>query len=263
MALHAERLAALDGWLLIRRGFALYRRNPARLNFLCVSAWMLLLSVNLMPFVGQVLSQILLPILLVGLLNACRLTEAGQPLAVQVLFSGFTGEVRPLVRLGLVYILISTLVVVGYLLGVAPDLAPLLAGSLKPPVDAEKFDTLIQHIFILINLNMLLCAPVLFAVPLVAWYHLPAGKALFFVLIGLRRNLAPLLVMYLCLLSLGMALPWTVGQLASGLPAGLRQLLPIAILLALMFVFIPTALASFYCAVRAIFRDNHHVDAHA
>ena len=187
------------GWLI--DGFAIFRRKPALLGFLVLGYWLSMAVVSAIPYVGQMISFILIPAFSVSLMNACRLIATDEEIPPQVLFSGFHRNLQTLFTLGAVYVVV-TLVILG--------LAALFDGGLLFRMlvlgaipDNEALND--SSLFIAAQLTICLLIPVMmafwFAPILVAWHDMSAGKSLFFSLIACARNWRAFLV-YLLALSL-------------------------------------------------------------
>jgi len=93
-------------------GFALFRRNPVMLGMLVVAYWFTVLFLNVVPFVGVLVASLAIPGLSVGLMQAARNLERGQPIGLQTLYGSLKDNGRTLVALGALY-LCATLGVLG------------------------------------------------------------------------------------------------------------------------------------------------------
>ena len=105
--MQALKLKPSFGWIWIRAGWRLFRRQPLAFVALLFFYWLLLLSASavigwvahglglLLPFAsadliaafGSVLVAMFTPALTVGFMQACRSTEAGQPVHPLLLFA--------------------------------------------------------------------------------------------------------------------------------------------------------------------------------
>ena len=257
--MRAERFSPAAGWRWAVDGFALFRKGPGFVNFLWFATLFGVLGASLFPLIGAAVGTLLVPGLLAGIFNGCRSLERGEKPNPAVLLSAFEQSPSVLLRVGAAYLLVSSAVsVVSFLLAV-DALRPLLSGqSVNAPMDPEVAKQVWVHFFITLQGALLLSSPTLVAAPLVAWHGLPVGKALFFALVGLLRNLAPLGLLYLIwmMVSLGLLLLLFSaghGVLGSGL------LLMVSFTQA--FVVVPAAIASFYRAISDIFQRDGEPDS--
>ena len=83
--MRAQTLPAAAGWRWILGGFAIFRRNPPMLSMLVVTYWFTVIFLNILPVVGAIAASLLIPGLSVGLMQAARNLERGQPVGVQTL----------------------------------------------------------------------------------------------------------------------------------------------------------------------------------
>ena len=234
-------------WLL--GGVALWRKSPALITFYAFAYLLVLLLLSLMPFVGQIATALLMPVLSLGVLNGCRAVDEGRRAGPELLFSGFRQHPRALITVGGLYFAAS-LATLG--------LTMLLDGGLlfdimqgKTALDESAADDGRLNLALIVAL--LLSTPVLMAywfAPLLAgWFGQPAGKALFFSLVVCWRNWKPFLGYGINLLVFGLALPGLVISVLSLVSPALGGLVSIA----LPMLLIPIVCASFYVNAREIF----------
>lgn len=255
--MRADTLPAAAGWHWVRGGFTLFRANPGFLNFLWFSTWLMVMGVSLLPLIGQAIGSLVMPGLLVGILNGCRAIDRGEKLDLAMVFSGFKAARASVLRIGMIYLVVSSLVFALSLMLTSDTLEPLLSGKTSPTeVDPVVAAQLLMQLVITLQVALVLSSPTLVAAPLAAWYGLSVSKALFFAMIGIVRNVLPLTVLYLALLLLSFGLPYVLASVIGEMPAIVKTLGQLALMFALAFVFMPTAFASFYLAIRDIFQPD-------
>lgn len=253
--MQAVKLDAIAGWRWIAFGYAIFRRNPAMMLSLSMSYWLILLLAGMFPMVGSVLSAVLAPGLSVGIMNACRQIDRGQPVAFNSLFSGFRHNPRALLALGALYfaatigaLALTTLVDDG-------TLFRLMTGGKLDPDEFSRQDFQYAAQF-----AMLLMAPVImawwYAPMLASWHGTPVAKALFFSLVACWRNWKPFLAYSLAALLLTLPPLFMIGLLASGGGGGMAILLSLPVLLFLA----PLFFASFYVSYRDVFVNPDPLD---
>lgn len=88
-------------WL--KQGWQLFLRNPGVWIAIAVIMLIVLFVLGLIPFLGQLLVMLALPVLLGGLLQGCRALSAGAELKIDHLFAGFRDQFGPLVTVGVFY----------------------------------------------------------------------------------------------------------------------------------------------------------------
>lgn len=111
-------VAASRGWNWIVDGFRLFRREPlAWILLVATVAVLLIVSMILQP-VGTLIGSLLSPVLLAGLMTACRVAERGEEPEISHLFSAFPTHAAPLVTIGGVH-LVGNIIAVGVVYMVA------------------------------------------------------------------------------------------------------------------------------------------------
>ncbi len=232
------------------------------------------LSSDLIATVGGVLVAILTPALTVGFMQACRNASApgGLPAHPLTLFAPFRlgrRVLRSLLALGAIQVVALVLIVLasGTLqtsidgattpkekppAATAPAASPPSAstGAARPApatpasgeldeatVRREAFARLMQGLLYMPIALLMWYAPIL-----AAWHGLPAGKALFFSMVAVWRNLGPFVVY-----GLGWAAIWIGLSLAFGLLVGMIGSPNLATLLAVPLVML--LLTWMYCSM--------------
>ncbi len=110
--MRAQTLPPAAGWQWIIGGFAIFRRNPVMLGMLVVAYWFTVFFLNIVPVLGILIASLAIPGLSVGLMQAARNVERGQPVGLQTLYGSLRENGRTLAILGALY-LCCTLGVLG------------------------------------------------------------------------------------------------------------------------------------------------------
>jgi hypothetical protein len=249
----AQTLPAAAGWRWIGTGFAIFRRNPPLLAMLVVAYWFTVIFLNVLPVLGALAAAMIAPGLSVGLMQAARNLERGQPAGFNTLFGGLRENTRTLLALGGLYLL-CTLGILGVsaMIDGGNMLHYLLANSRAERAPFEEADFTLPALTV-----MLLFTPVLmaywFAPMLAAWHRLPLVKSLFFSFIACYMNWRPFLVYGLGLLLVAGILPGLLlGLLLVIFPEGVSFITGI-VTVPMVLVIAPAVFASFYASYRDIF----------
>jgi hypothetical protein len=241
------------GWRWISGGFAIYRRNPLVLSMLVVSYWFAVVFLNLLPFVGALAASAVIPGLSVGLMQAARNIERGQPATIQTLFGGFRENTRTLLLLGALYLL-ATLAALGLstIIDGGDLLRYMLASTREERAAFDEADFTLPALLVAIFMTPVLMAW-WFAPVLAAWHRQPLGKSLFFSFVACSMNWRPFVVYGLGLLLVAAVIPGILlGLLLIVLP-GLQHLATILVSVSMALIVAPTVFASFYVGYRDIF----------
>ena len=247
----------VNGWLWLKQGWGLFRRQPAEWMLLTMVFLLLSGVVNWIPLLGPYLATILIPALSVGLLQACAATEAGNKPAPGMLLLPFRSDGKPLLAMGMLYLLAmlaalgaSSLLDGGTLLrqvlfGQAPDVATLSDGRYSQAL----------------LLAALLGAPMFmafwFAPMLVSWGRLGVAQSLFYSFFASLRNWKAMSVygmaLFVALTAASLAIAM-VGVAAGASIAAMR-----GVMVGLALVMMPAITCSFYLSYRDIFPHDASV----
>jgi hypothetical protein len=233
-------------WL--REGVALWLRNPALLTFVAFGYLLVLLVVSMFPFIGQAIASLLMPVVSLGVLNACRAVDAGRKVGPDVLFSGFRSNLPELIKIGGIYLIASFSVL--FLTTLADDgaLMSVMTGG-KIDEDTATDPSLTIALLVAFALSTPVMMAYWFAPLLAGWWKLPAAKALFFSFHACLRNWRPFLAYAIGLALFGALLPGLVIGVVGMISPTLATLLSVP----LPLVLVPVVFASFYVNAKEVF----------
>lgn len=245
--MQALTLPARRGWRWIVDGYLIYSKSRLMLSLIVFAYWLMMMTVNSVPVIGQVIATVCLPALSVSMMNAFRRVDQGGVLAPQMLFSGFAVNLRTLLMLG------------GLYLGAA-----LLIFSIASLVDdgvlfnlfviGGQFDSSLSTSAVLLSAQIAtaLFFPLVmaywYAPVLAAWHGHSVFKSLFFSLVACLRNWRAFLVYSLGLLVCALAMLFLSGMI-SALLSGAGRLS----FMVVGFIAMPIVYASFYVSYRDVF----------
>lgn len=251
--MRAQTLPANAGWRWIGAGFAIYRRNPILLSMLVLAYWFTILLLNVLPVIGAVAASLIIPGLSVGLMQAARNLERGQPIGIQTLYGGLKENTRTLIALGALY-LACTIAILGIsaLLDGGDLLGFMLAGKPTDRAAMEESNFALPALIV-----MLLMAPVMmaywFAPVLAAWHKLSLGRALFFSFVACWINWRPFLAFGAGILLVAAIIPGLLLGVLLALFPGAQSFISALILMPMLLAVAPVVFASFYASYRDIF----------
>lgn len=258
-----QTLPAAAGWRWLAAGFAIFRRNPPLLTMLVVSYWLTVLLLNILPVIGAVAASLIIPGLSVGLMQAARDLDRGQPIGLPTLFSGLKRNTRTLMALGALY-LCCTLGILGLsaLLDGGELVNFMLSGKGADKETIESGDLMLPSLFV-----MLLMMPVLmaywFAPVLAAWHGQGVGKSLFFSFVACWLNwraffaYSAALVLFAGLIP-GLVFGLLIGLLGGG-EGGIGAFIVMPLMTVIALIIFSTVYASFYVSYRDIFGSSEIV----
>lgn len=242
-----EKLPARTGWLWIKEGFALFRRQPAEMSTLFLSYMMLMLLVGVVPLLGQVLPLMLIPVFSIAFMQACANVESGRRVTPKLLAIGFRSPaLRRLLMLGLLYVVLASVAVAASSLVDGGTFLSMMAG--RTPADAKTIQESDMMSGMLVAGLLYTPAAMAFwyAAPLVAWHDMGVAKAVFYSFFAVLRAGRAFLVYALAWILVGVVLPVLFSSLLAliiGQPiVTVVVLLPLSILLTVVMYcsFYPT-----------------------
>ncbi|MQY52572.1 BPSS1780 family membrane protein [Rhodocyclus gracilis] len=178
----ASRRAPIDAafaWL--RLGWLLFTGNPGVWIGIAVLFIVAMLGLSIVPLVGQLAANLLLPVFIAGLLTACRRTADGEMPAIADLFAGFRQNTGPLILLGVLFMLGMFLIGAIVFVLAGGSLASALAVG-RPAGFGLAFGGLMVAALLWLVLSAPLLMAICFAPALVSFHAmapLPALKASF------------------------------------------------------------------------------------
>ncbi|GAA5173584.1 hypothetical protein GCM10025771_01190 [Niveibacterium umoris] len=239
--MQALKLPPARGWIWVKEGFALYRRNPFALaaNLMLMMLLIMLMLAGATALVGgdekspetmekvallaQCALSLLAPPLLVGLYEVCHRIHEGQMVMPAAVLGGFSRNIGRLMQLS----------------------GLMLAYSLA----VFALEQLTQSPVVSVVLSMPLLMANWFSPLLTGRLGTPPLKSAFFSMIAVYRNLGAVAVFCLSSLVVFVLLP----SLAAGLLTAIAPAFGAAIISVLALALLPALFSAFYASTRDIF----------
>ena len=251
--MRAQTLPAAAGWQWILSGFAIFKRNPPMLSMLVISYWFTVIFLNILPIVGALVASLLIPGLSVGLMQASRNLERGQPVGLQTLFGGLKENTKTLLALGALY-LFCTLGILGLsaLIDGGDLFNYMLADTKAERLTLEEADFVLPALLVMALLVPLMMA-YWFAPILAAWHRLTLGRSLFFSFVACGMNWRPFMVFIAGLFLIAGVIPGVLLGLLLSLFPGAQGFITAIVMVLMGLIVAPVIFASFYACYRDIF----------
>ncbi|MFB9243338.1 hypothetical protein IV454_13400 [Massilia antarctica] len=245
-----SRLPAITGWLWIKQGFILFRKQPAILTMLLFATLLFSLALSAIPLLGQMITMVLVPSFSVAILQACKLIAQDQPVTPAVLLTGMRQPaLRRLCKLGLIYLALSILLGVLLALMVSPEFIKQMSMPLAERANLKISTADMQAVLLTGLLQSLALLALCFAPALTYWQQMSPGKATFYSVFGIIGAIRPFMVMLLA---------WSAmffgSAIAVMLLLGDSQGGRIAVIW-LMLQFVLLLQCAIFCSYRQIFGD--------
>lgn len=247
-----EKLPAISGWLWVKEGFALFRKQPAEISTLFLAYMFLMLAVGILPLLGQVLPLVLVPVFSMAFMQACAHIENGKKVYPHLLLTGFRSPAfRKLLALGVLYLLAAALAVAASALVDGGVFWQIMSGEKDLDADAIRHSNM--------SLAMMFSAAVYtpaamafwYAAPLIAWQNMGVGKAIFYSFFAVKRSGQAFLVYGLAWVLIGVILPAVLSSIVA-LVVG-KAFAVMVVLLAVSLVLTVVMYCSFYPTYTHVF----------
>ena len=242
-----EKLPAATGWLWIKQGFALFRKQPAELSTLFLSYMFLMMVITIVPLLGQLLPLVLVPVFSMAFRQACVQVEKGQRVYPNLLLTGFRSPAfRTLVMLGLLYVLAAIAAIGASALMDGGLFWNVMTGNGKVDAKAVQGSGITLAMLVAALLYTPAAMAFWFAAPLIAWQGMGLGKALFYSFYAVKRAGRAFALYGLGWAAIGVVLPLllstVLGQLTGSPVLMMMVLLPLSIILTVVMYcsFYPT-----------------------
>lgn len=229
-----EGVPASHGWNWIADGWTTFKAAPGLWIGIMVVFIVIFIALALLPFVGPVAQNLLMPVFMGGIVLGCRAIDDGKALEFNHLFAGFQQRFATLVAVGALYLagFVAIMVVVMLIAG-AGVAAMMLGGGGQPDIgQGGAMLGMLLGVLIAVALSIPLVMAIWFAAPLVMFHELGAVDAMKASFTGCLRNLLPFLVygivgFFLAILAtLPLGLGWLVlaPVFAASVYAGYRDI---------------------------------------
>ena len=244
--MNARTLPARHGVLWLVAGFQLFRRNPPQLTILTFSYLLLVIVINVLPYIGPFLLPLALPALTAMLGNGCHAIEQGRPVTIKVLGDGLEESRLGLLRLGGLHLVgSSVLVLISLMLG--------LQLTIDPNMDQEQAAELLQKLAVVLAMASPLLMAFWFSPLLTLWQGVPALKSVFFSFVASWRNWRAFAAYSMAVAIVGLVLPALLLVVFSAISGVLVNVLAFLLRMGLIFVLAPVLIASVYLSYRDVF----------
>jgi hypothetical protein len=240
-----EKFPAQTGWLWIKEGFALFRKQPAELSTLFLSYMFLMLAVGIIPVLGQLLPLILVPVFSMAFMQACVHVEQGKRIYPNLLLTGFRSPAfGKLLKLGGLYLAAAVTAVAASSLIDGGVFWQAMTGQVA--LGAKTMHDSNMSLAMLFAAVLYTPAAMAFwyAAPLVAWQNMGIGKSIFYSFFSVRRAGKAFLVYGLAWVVIGVLLPVFISAMIALLTG--KAIVTMMVLLPLSIVMTIIMYCSFY-----------------
>jgi len=209
-------MPAIAGWIWVKEGFALFRKQPAEISTLFLAYMFLIMAIGFLPLLGQVLPLVLIPVFSMTFMQACLQIEQGKKVYPNLLLAGFrTPAFKRLLKLGVLYLVAAVIAVAASAIVDGGVFWEIMSGQKRLDTETIRGSDL--------SLAMMVSAAVYtpalmafwYAAPLIAWQDMSIGKAIFYSFFAVKRSGMAFLVYGLSWVLIGIILPAVLSSLVA------------------------------------------------
>jgi hypothetical protein len=183
-----EKLPARVGWHWVKQGLDVFRKQPGALMALFFSCMFLAMISLFIPLIGGMAPIVLAPLFSVALLQACADVDQGKRAFPHLVLIGFRKPARkPLLLLGTLYLLVMMLSIA--VLSMLDGGVLIKMATRQIPMDQDLIENSRSAMFVASAIYMAGWMLSCLAAPLIYWQKMPIGKALFFSVVTVVRDI--------------------------------------------------------------------------
>jgi hypothetical protein len=251
--MNARQVPTARGARWLAEGWRMFRVAPLGWFVLVFAYWLAMTLLSVLPVVGVGIASVLVPAFSVGFMAASRAAARGQPVELAMLAAGFRERLPAQLVLGGVYLASLAVVIGATMLADDGTLARWLVTG-RGPAEEEAAEA---GFYSALAVAAALYAPVMamfwFAPVLVAWHAMPPAQALFYSFFATLVNWRAFLAYGAAVAVVMFVLPTLLLLVMVFASGGALRLAPMALVLPLALVMLPTLFASFYASYRDVF----------
>lgn len=204
-----NNLPASTGWLWVKQGFLYFRQQPMEFSTLFIVYLLFMLILEFIPFVGQILAFILLPLFTLSFMQGCKQIDQGMRVHPGLLLFAFRlPQATRLMQLGLLYLVAACIAIGASTLVDNGAFWQLISGQ-HDKLTAQTIEDTNMTVGMLCA--MLIYTPALlafwFAGPLIAWNQMSLFKAIFYSFFATIKSIRVFLVYGMTWFAVGGILP--------------------------------------------------------
>lgn len=235
-----NNVTARSGWLWVKEGFALFRRQPAELASLFFGYLLFMIGISIVPILGQVLPLVLIPVFSMVFMQACALIDHDRQATLTLLPAAFRAPyMGRLLRLGILYLLTMVAAVAVSSVIDGGLFWQAMTGQITPDEKMVQESNMTAAMVFAAAVYTPAAMAFWFAAPLIAWQDMPLNKALFYSFFMVLRALKAFFVYGTAWILLGAMLPAFLSAFVVALTGSptlsMIVLLPLSLLVSIVF----------------------------
>ncbi len=241
-------LPAITGWLWLKQGAGLFRKQPAALTTLLFANILISIGISAVPLLGPMVAVILIPSFSMAFMKACLMIENGERVSPAVLLTGFRKPVvQDLCKVGLIYLGVSLLMALVTRFAVDPGFWEQVARQGREGGQPQVAGSDVLAMFAIFGLDVAALMALCFAAPLTYWQKMGPGKAVFYSFFAVVRSARVFIVLLLAWFAIffGICMVITLLLGASNITR--------VVIMWLIFLFILLLQCAMYAGYRQIF----------
>jgi hypothetical protein len=247
-----NNLPANTGWLWVKQGYQYFKQQPMEFSTLFLAYLFFMLVLGFIPFVGQIMAFIFMPLFTLSFMQACKGIDQGLRVHPRLLLYGFRSpQVAKLMQLGLLYLIAACIALAASTLVDDGVFWQFISGQkeLSTKIVEETNMTAAMLFAMLIYLPALMAF--WFAGPLIAWQEMSLFKAIFYSFFASIKSIRVFLVYGLAWFAVAGILPSLFSVVIATITGNPNMIVMIMMPLSMILTII--LYCSFYPTYKSIF----------
>ncbi|WP_334189930.1 BPSS1780 family membrane protein [Noviherbaspirillum sp.] len=243
------------GWLWLKEGFALFRKQPFETSTLFLSYLFLMFAVGIVPLLGQILPILLIPVFSMAFMQACVQIESGKKVYPSLLLTGFRSPAfMKLVQLGVLYIVAAIVAVAASALVDGGVFWQIMTGQATLDPQTVRGSNMSLAMIVAAIIYTPAAMAFWYAAPLIMWQKMDVFKAIFYSFFAVKRAGKAFFIYAAAWILIGVLLPSIVSSII-GLLLGRSTVM--LVLFPLSLIMTVVMYCSFYPTYTHIFGRPH------
>ena len=191
---HARGVPTGNGWNWLADAWAIFRKAAGLWIGMVVVLAVIFIVAHLIPFIGAIAIQILWPVFIGGLMLSCRSIAEGGEAQFSQLFAGFQHRTGTLVVLGVVWLVLSFLIVAIVVGITGVQVFALMGAGASPDQLVGVAVTALLAFLLILALMLPVVMATWFAPALIVFHEMGVGAAMKASFAGCVKNVLPFLL---------------------------------------------------------------------
>ena len=203
-----KKTPALTGWIWVKEGFILFRKQPAHFMMLFTGYLFVMFGIGIIPILGQLLPLVLAPVFTMIFMLACERVDRNEGYTLSMLLSRLRPPaIQKLLKLGGLYAVAAVVAIALSSLADGGTFWLAMSGQIQLDSETVRQSGMMNTLLIAGALYLPAAMAFWFAGPLIVWRKMGVFKAIFYSFFAVFHTGRAFLVYAIAWIVVGMILP--------------------------------------------------------